>query len=233
MTDAFLLKVTPAAFVLPVVLGYLIGAIPFGVVLGKTLKGIDVRDYGSGKIGTANVTRSLGWRIGILVLVLDLGKGIAAVLLARALGAGVLGENLVGIAAVVGHNWSIFIRFGGGRGVTTGLGGLWAISPPVGAVAMFAGFLTMALTRYVSLGSIVGAVIGGLGLIAMIARERLASCYLLYALVVAPLVVMRHRDNISRLLKGQERRIGQKAELRGAPGDSQSGPSNGTTGLGA
>ncbi|MBF8299102.1 MAG: Glycerol-3-phosphate dehydrogenase, partial [Dehalococcoidia bacterium] len=159
------------------------GAIPFGVILGKLLKGVDVRNYGSGKIGTANVTRSLGVRIGLLVLVLDLAKGVAVVVLARAIGVGPLAQALAGIAAVVGHNWSVFIRFGGGRGVTTGLGALYAISPLAGIVAMIAGFLTMAIFRYVSVGSMVGAIVGGLGLIVLTTTDRIQVDYLLYALI--------------------------------------------------
>jgi glycerol-3-phosphate acyltransferase PlsY len=196
---------------------YLIGSVPWGFVLGKTLKGVDVRQYGSGKTGSANVTRSLGPRIGVAVMLLDMSKGAVAILIARALGGGVFAETLAGIAAFLGHNWSIFIKFGGGRGVSTGVGGLFAISPLGGLVASVFAFGTMAATRYVSIGSMVGAVAGAVAMVVLSANGRLHSGYLPY-MVIAPLIVLRHADNIGRLLKGQERKLGQKAERR-AEGD--------------
>ncbi len=201
----------PLAAVLSLLLGYLLGAIPFGVIAGK-LKGVDVRKVGSGKTGTANVTRSLGMRIGLLVMALDIGKGALAVVLGKALGDNTVAPVLSGIAAVVGHNWSVFIGFGGGRGVSTGVGGLLALAPLAGLAAALAAFSTMGISRYVSLGSILGTIVGALVLVALVLVDRYVWHYTIYGLVVAPLIIYQHRDNIGRLLRGEERRLGQKAQ---------------------
>ena len=211
----------PLAAAVPLALagGYLIGAIPFGLLAGK-LRGVDVRKYGSGKTGSANVTRSLGVRIGLMVMLLDMAKGAAAVLLARAISADEAMPALAGIAAVVGHNWSLFIGFTGGRGVSTGVGGLLALVPPAGLAAAVVAFSTMGLSRYVSLGSMAGAVVGALALAVFVALGQRPAIDLVYT-VVAPLIIWQHRDNIGRLLRGQERRIGQKADVRPSPSQAK------------
>ncbi|MCX5995089.1 MAG: glycerol-3-phosphate 1-O-acyltransferase PlsY, partial [Chloroflexi bacterium] len=143
-----------------VVIGsYLIGSIPSGLVIGK-LKGIDVREYGSGNIGTTNVLRTLGARYGALVLIADVFKGVIAVLLARYIIGSPMSEMAAGFAAVAGHDWSLFLKFKGGRGVATSLGGIlpMAMWAPLAAVAGVVIFIALiALTRYVSLASIMGS----------------------------------------------------------------------------
>lgn len=197
--------------------GYLIGAIPFGVLAGK-FRGLDVRKYGSGKTGSANVTRSLGVRIGLIVMFLDVTKGTAVVLFARGISADEAVPALAGIAAVVGHNWSVFIGFTGGRGVSTGVGGLLALLPWAGLLAAVVAFSTMGLSRYVSLGSMAGAVVGAIILAVFVALGESPAIVLVYT-AVAPLIIWQHRDNIGRLLRRQERRIGQKVDVR--PSTSQ------------
>ena len=137
-----------------IVLAYFLGAIPMGLVLGKLLKGVDIRDYGSGKIGASNVLRSLGAKATVLVLVFDIGKGVAAIFIAKALGDARYVEALAGIEAMAGHNWSIYIRFSGGRGVSTSLGGLFVMAPIWAAGAIGTGLLVIGLSRYVSVGAI-------------------------------------------------------------------------------
>ena len=206
--------------VLAIVLGYVIGAVPIGIVLGKLVKGIDLRDYGSGKMGTANVTRSLGVKWGVAVLLLDMGKGVLAVAVAKALGGSYWIEAIAGAAAVVGHNWSAFIRFSGGRGVSVGLGGLMLMAPPWGAGALGAGLLVIGLSRYVSLGSICGTLFGGFALLGLAIAGSEPWAYAAYGLFVAALIVFQHRDNLVRLFQGKERRIGQRGERREATGSA-------------
>ncbi len=198
------------------VLAYLIGALPFGVIAGKLLKGIDVREYGSGRMGATNVMRTLGWKVSITILILDMGKGVAAVFIARAFSEPKYVEALAGLAAVVGHNWPVYVKFKGGRGVSPGLGGLFALVPPVGAIALGVGLVVIAATRFVSFGSMCGAVSGFLGTLVLALTGRQSWEYLAYTAVVVPLIIIQHRDNIARLIRGEERKFGKKAEAAAA-----------------
>ena len=197
-----------------VVIGsYLIGSIPCGLILGK-LRGVDVREYGSGKTGTTNVLRTIGKKAAAVALVCDLLKGVIAVIIARYVLGSPVGEMAAGFAAVAGHDWSIFIKFNGGRGVATSLGGLFVMAPlaGVGSIAVFV--LIIALSRYVSLGSIVGALAGVAIMVALTALDQAPWEYLVYTGVVVALIVFQHRDNIGRLLSGSENKLGQKGERR-------------------
>ncbi len=199
-------------------LGYLLGAIPFGYIAGKLFGGVDVRDHGSGSIGMTNVMRTVSPPVAILVLALDMGKAAGAVILAKAIADGPMVETLTGIAVIVGHSWSIFIGFSGGKGTATGWGALFALSPIAGIVASVIGVGLVALTRYVSLGSIVAATLGALAL-AVIAfvNDSAPFEYALYGAVGAPIILFKHRDNIQRLLKGDERKLGQKVDTVNQP----------------
>ena len=200
--------------VVAVVIGYLLGAIPFGLIFGRLLKGVDIRESGSGRTGATNAMRSLGAKGFALTFAADAAKAIAAVLIARALtGGDPLAEALAALAAVVGHNWSVYIGFGGGRGVSSAFGAMLALFWPGALVGVAVMAALTALTRYVSLGSIVGTIVGLLaGLIALAsgaAPIELAA----FCVPTAAVVIVQHRDNIARLLAGTERRIGQKANL--------------------
>jgi len=202
-----------------VVIGsYLIGSIPSGLVIGK-LKGIDVREYGSGNIGTTNVLRTLGARYGALVLIADVFKGVIAVLLARYIIGSPMSEMAAGFAAVAGHDWSLFLKFKGGRGVATSLGGIlpMAMWAPLAAVAGVVIFIALiALTRYVSLASIMGSLSAVVAMAVFMGMDRVPWEYLVYIVVVVALIIFQHRDNISRLLSGTESKLGQKGERRQA-----------------
>jgi glycerol-3-phosphate acyltransferase PlsY len=202
-----------------VVIGsYLIGSIPSGLVIGK-LKGIDVREYGSGNIGTTNVLRTLGARYGALVLIADVFKGVIAVLLARYIIGSPMSEMAAGFAAVAGHDWSVFLKFKGGRGVATSLGGIlpMAMWAPLAAVAGVVIFIALiALTRYVSLASIMGSLSAVVAMAVFMGMDRVPWEYLVYIVVVVALIIFQHRDNISRLLSGTESKLGQKGERRQA-----------------
>ncbi len=189
-------------------LGYLIGAIPFGLVVGKLTRGVDVREYGSGKLGATNVLRTLGAKVGVLVFAADLAKGAAAVLLSRAILDTHAAAVAAAITAIVGHNWPVYVRFWGGRGVTTALGGLSALAPLVAAGCLGIGVVIIAWSRYVSLGSMAGALSGGIIMASLVALDRQPVEFLIYALIASCLIIFQHRDNIARLRSGTERRLG-------------------------
>ena len=218
-----------AKFVGVVVLGYLLGSLPFGVWIGKRRAGVDVREYGSGKMGTTNVLRTAGKKAAAVVAILDILKGMLAVIFAWlivgksylvvgdfALGA-LMAEVLAASAAIAGHIWPVFLRFRGGRGVATFFGGLIALCP---VAAIFGGEILIigaGLTRFASLGSIAGAVGSYAILVPLTIMNGFPIEYLTYALIGTIIIFVMHRDNIVRLIKGKERRLGQKAETRGLP----------------
>ncbi len=199
--------------VIAVLIAYFLGAIPVGLTLSRLVRGVDIRQYGSGKTGATNVLRTLGVKAAILVLLLDIGKGVAAVYIAKALGDSPWAASLAGIAAVCGHNWSVYIRFTGGRGVNTGFGALLAIAPLAGLITVLAAIAVMALWRFVSLGSIIGALVGGSLVVAFAATGRIDGAYVAFGVIVATLIIAVHRDNIQRLLAGNERKLGQKVAV--------------------
>jgi len=217
-----------AKFVAVVGIGYLLGSIPFGVLVGRRLARADVRQHGSGKMGATNVLRIAGGKAAVLVASLDLLKGVLAVLFAGLIvGGGYLMVGRVGLgglaaqvlaalAAMAGHNWSVFLKFRGGRGVATFFGGLVALCP---VAAIFGGevlVLGAGLTKYVSLGSI-GAAVGAYAiLVPLTIMHGFPIEYLFYTLAGTIIILVMHRDNIARLVSGRERRLGEKA----APRDS-------------
>lgn len=198
-------------YIVMIPLGYLIGAVPFGMILGRLFKGVDVRDYGSGTTGMTNVMRSAGVPAAVLTLLLDMSKAVLCVLLARWFFDSHGAEAAAAIAAQVGHNWPVFAGFRGGKGTAAGWGALIILSPISGAVATLVGVPIVALTRYVSLGSILGTLAGVITLIALIAVGQAPAEYLAFAIVGALLVIGLHKDNIQRLIKGTERKIGKPA----------------------
>jgi glycerol-3-phosphate acyltransferase PlsY len=204
---------------LAVLMGYLLGAIPFGLLMGRLTRGIDIRAYGSHRTGATNALRTLGAGPAALVFILDIGKGVAAVLIVRSLlpaDSASLTEwaaAAAGFAAIVGHNWSVFIRFTGGRGVSTSTGALGAMAP--WALLVMAPVVVFVIWRwrYVSLGSVSGAVLSPVvvGILALVNVSTLQA--FAYALAAGTLVTVAHADNIGRLRAGTERKIGQKEQV--------------------
>ena len=205
------------SILLAAILGYLLGAVPFGLIIGRLTRGIDIRQYGSHRTGATNALRTLGTRAAAAVFVLDVAKGVAAVLVARLLfSADPLVEwtaATAGFAAIVGHDWSVFIGFTGGRGVATSAGALGAMS--VWAILILAPMVVLVIwrTRYVSLGSISGA-LGAPVITAVLAAAGAATvASIAYALASGLLVTAAHADNIGRLRAGTERKVGQKEQV--------------------
>ena len=197
-----------------ILVGYLLGAIPVGLIVGKATKGIDIRQYGSGKVGATNTLRTLGWGPSAVVFLLDISKAALSIEIARLVGAPPVVQSLAGVAAVVGHCWSAYIGFNGGRGVAASLGTALVVSPVAGLLGLAAAGLVMWRTRYVSLGSLSGAVFATLIVVAQVALGQLDPGYL--ALAPATIVIfVRHLDNIERLRAGSERKLGEKASKGG------------------
>lgn len=197
------------------ILGYLLGSIPGGYIVGKLVKGVDVRKYGSGNIGTTNVLRVLGKKYALFVFLIDFGKGAASVLIASLFPYGNLSplvRSLTGMACITGHNWPLFLRFKGGKGVATSAGVFLILTP----LPFIFSFLTMVvvvgLTRYVSLGSMISAAL--LPLYIGIFMKEEGVFYIFLGVAVALLVVFRHRSNIKRLLAGKESKLGERIKIR-------------------
>jgi glycerol-3-phosphate acyltransferase PlsY len=199
------------ALIVATLAGYLLGAIPTGYLLGRWLAGVDLREHGSGSTGATNTMRVLGARGFAATLLLDVAKAASAILLARALGAGEIGECLAAIAAIVGHNWSAFIGFSGGRGVACSIGAMLLLYWPGALIGIFAAVALIYATRYVSLGSIAGTILGLIATLVAVGQGALPQPVALFALATAAIVIVQHRGNIGRLLAGTERKIGQRA----------------------
>jgi acyl phosphate:glycerol-3-phosphate acyltransferase len=188
------------------VLAYLAGAFPAGVVLGRVFGGSDIRDFGSGSTGTTNALRVYGRKISAMVLTIDILKGAIPVVIAHLLDRGPWLVGAVAVLTVVGHCWSPFIEFDGGKGVATCAGALIALQPWV-AFAIFLMIAIVLLTHYVSLGSIVTAITIGIGLSIAALSGHVAAPIAYAAILIAAIIVWRHKGNIHRLLDGTERRI--------------------------
>lgn len=190
-------------YILGFVLGHVCGSVPSGLWLVKALHGIDIRAYGSKNIGTTNVFRTVGPKTAVLVLLADMLKGIVAVWLMNSLAHDPTLNVITALGALLGHNYSLFLGFKGGKGVATGLGLLVYLLPWVAGGAFLVWLVLVLLTRYVSLGSIVAAVCTPL--LAWYLNYPLP--YIIFAAIAGFFVVLRHKENIHRLLTGTESKI--------------------------
>jgi len=208
------------------IIGYLWGSVPAGYWMGKLLRGkdFDIRAYGSHKTGATNVLRTLGRVPAIIVFAFDLSKGLGPTLLATLVpifyGAG-WGPTVAALAALIGHCFPVFIGFRGGRGVLTGAGALLIISPLTFLIGAVTTLSTIAISRYVSLGSVVGCLTSVIcGILFFIIGQldptfvgKVSLAQLVFMVVAPALVIAFHYDNIGRLLAGTERKIGQKVKV--------------------
>ena len=218
-----------AKFVIVLIVGYLLGSIPWGVLIGRRMAKVDVRGYGSGKTGTTNVLRTAGKKAAILVVVLDVLKGTLAVVIAGLIfGRGHLvvgnfslglltAQVLAALGAMAGHNWSVFLKFKGGRGVATFFGGLIAMCPGAALFGGEIGILGASITKFASLGSLAGVVGAYAILIPLTIINGFPLEYIIYVLIGGVAIIFMHKDNIIRLMKGRERKLGEKAEHSNSP----------------
>lgn len=203
-----------ARIIVALVAAYLIGGIPWALIIGKAFYGVDVRKEGSGNLGATNVYRVLGTRAGVLTAVLDIGKGALAVLVAWALVPPSLSAvahdwTLVGatLAAILGHSYSPYIRFAGGKGVAVAAGALLVLTPKVWPILLVVWVTCVALTRIVSVGSIAVAALYPV-LTVWFYGSHVA--FVIFSVVGAALVIWRHRSNIARLMRGEESKMSWK-----------------------
>ena len=188
--------------------GYLAGSIPTGYLVAR-LRGIDIQSAGSGNIGATNVLRTMGVIPAIIVVLIDPLKAFLAVGLPVVLGMSPWVVALTGVAVVLGNTYNVFLKFKGGRGVATSLGAFAPVDPITTLATAILGIITIGLGRFVSLGSLVGVLSAP---IVLLARGNFELPHLYLVLFIAFLITYRHRDNIDRLAKGIERRLGEKKE---------------------
>lgn len=198
------------SLILMLLLAYVVGAIPNGLWIGKVYNGTDLREHGSKNIGATNAYRVLGKKIGFLVLLADITKGLFGVWIAQVMLGTPLAQLAGGLMAMIGHNWSLFLKFKGGKGVATGLGVLMMIAPIVTALVFSIWLVIVWLTGYVSLGSIIAAVSVPCFMVLFGAEQE----FVLFGLIAALFVVFRHKANIGRLLKGEELKVGRGSDKK-------------------
>jgi len=206
-------------FVIVAIMAYLLGAIPFAFIVSKKMAGIDISKHGSGNIGGTNVYRVLGRKVGAIAMGLDLAKAFTAVMAARyIIGDSVFvvvgipitwqwGQALAAITVMVGHNWSIYIKFRGGKGVATYFGSWFAMWPAAALVAGVILLLTLLRSRLMSLGSLLAAAGVLVLFIILTVAYGFPIIYLVYSVIAAGLICYQHRANINRLMRGTELRL--------------------------
>jgi glycerol-3-phosphate acyltransferase PlsY len=194
--------------VLSITLSYLLGAVPFGLFFTRIFSHIDVRSVGSGNIGATNVLRAAGKKAAILTLLADAVKGLLPVLIIRTLLQNDVAAVLAGAAAILGHNFPIYLKFKGGKGVATSYGVMLAVAPVIGLVCLVIWLVTAILFRYSSLAALVS--FACYPLLTMVMNSPPSKPHGLLSLFIFGLIYYRHRENIKRLLAGTEPKIGNK-----------------------
>ena len=189
-------------YFLSAILGYFVGNFSSSFLAGKLTKNIDIRQYGSGNAGATNTFRVLGSKIGFIVFIGDVLKGVIAALIGYWI-AGESGAIISSLGAIIGHNWPVFLQFRGGKGIATSLGSLIVIIPLVSAIVFVIGIVIIVVTKYVSLASIIAAVL--LPILTVV--FKCSKGEIIYAIIVSVLALYRHKSNIKRLLSGTENKI--------------------------
>lgn len=185
------------------IISYLLGNISFAYILGKIFTKKDVRDYGSGNAGATNAIRAFGKKIGAMVFIGDVLKGVIAVLIGKTLG--VTGMYLAGAMVIIGHNWPVFLNFKGGKGVATTIGVMIIASPFVTMICFVLGLVVIIATRTVSLGSIIGMAMAPLA--AGIFVRPFNMSLFIFCLFIGTMAIYRHKENIKRILNGKENKL--------------------------
>ena len=196
------------------VAAYLIGSVNSSILISRIVSGDDIRKSGSGNAGATNMLRTMGKKYAVITLIIDILKGVIAVLAARwakSIGMPDGADYIAGVCVVLGHNFPVFFGFKGGKGVATSLGVLLALDWKMGIVVLVFALAIMAATRYVSLGSILAAVLfAALEITMMIANRSFDAVRFVCVMILAVLLIARHHANIGRLFKGTENRLGSK-----------------------
>jgi glycerol-3-phosphate acyltransferase PlsY len=197
----------PVLFAGSLIVAYLLGALPTGLIVGKVIRGVDIRRYGSGSTGSTNVYRTLGKIPAAAVVLLDIAKGTVAVGIAWA----ATNDNeyalaLAGVAVIVGHSWPVFSGFRGGKGVMTGWGAMIALSP-IAAGITAVGWLVVTITKYVSIGSLFGTTLGTVTIVILGVIGLAPMEYAVFSVGGSLVIFIRHAENITRLMSGTEKPV--------------------------
>jgi len=190
---------------------YLLGSIPFGYIVGKLFKKIDIRELGSGNIGATNVFRILGPSLAFVVLIGDVGKGILSIYLVHFLNIdNSLISTIAGLAVICGHDWSLFLGFKGGKGIATTFGVVFVLNPTISILALIIWGVVLITTRYVSLSSIFAVI--SIFILTILFKQPYE--YIIFSAIILILGIFRHKENIERLKLKKERKIGEKVEIK-------------------
>jgi len=189
---------------------YLLGSIPFGYIVGKLFKKIDIRELGSGNIGATNVFRILGPSLASLVLIGDIGKGIFSIYLVQYFNIdNLLIITIAGLAVICGHDWSLFLGFKGGKGIATTFGVVFALNPTISILALIIWGVVLITTRYVSLSSIFAII--SIFIFTILFKQPYE--YIMFSAIILILGIFKHKENIKRLKLKKERKIGEKIKI--------------------
>ena len=190
---------------------YLLGSVPFGYIVGKLFKKVDIREYGSGNIGATNALRILGPPLASLVVIGDIGKGIFSIYLAQYFNIdSSLILTIAGLAVICGHNWSLFLGFKGGKGIATTFGVVFALNPTISILALIIGGVVVITTRYVSLSSILAVI--SIFIFTILFKQPYE--YIIFSAIIMIIGIFKHKENIQRLKSKTERKIGEKIKIK-------------------
>jgi len=196
--------------VLIITICYLLGSVPFGYIVGKLFKKIDIREFGSGNIGATNALRILGPPLASFVVIGDIGKGIFSIYLVQYFN---IDSSLIlaiaGLAVICGHDWSLFLGFKGGKGIATTFGVVFALNPTISLLALIVGGVVVITTRYVSLASIFAII--SIFIFTILFKQPYE--YIIFSAIILVLGIFKHKDNIERLKSKKERKIGEKIKI--------------------
>ncbi len=198
------------------IISYCLGSISFSIIFSKKMAGFDVREKGSGNAGSTNVLRTVGKKAAILTLICDILKGVVAIVLALVFNRivedsnGELMVQIAGIAVVLGHTFPIFFGFKGGKGVATSLGIIMLINYEIGLICLIFALLVMILTKTVSIGSIMAAILFPVLTLVIHDKYIIGDNYIIFGIILALIVIYNHRSNIKRIMNGEENKISLK-----------------------
>jgi len=197
--------------ILIITICYLLGSIPFGYIMGKLFKKVDIREFGSGNIGASNALRILGLPLASLVIIGDVGKGILSIYLVKYLN---IDSSLIlaiaGLAVICGHDWSLFLGFKGGKGIATTFGVVFALNLTISVLALIIWGVVVITTRYTSLASIFAVI--SIFIFTILFKQPYE--YIIFSAIILILGIIKHKENIKRLKSKKERKIGEKVEIK-------------------